>query len=184
MCQNFFDVRTFGAVMSTTEFNCGQVRGPMQLTFARSIDTVIPLDLSITRVAVTRTGEEKETEMGRKALLPYGLYRGYGFYNPSLASGKNGTGFNDEDLAVFWEALQRMWDLDRSAARGLMACRGLYVFSHASALGDAPAHKLFELIKLPPIGGAPRSFNNYTVTVDREGLQKYEGKVTLTEFDV
>lgn len=186
MCQNFFDIRTFGAVMSTTEFNCGQVRGPLQLTFARSIDPVIPLDLSITRVAVTRTGEDKETEMGRKALLPYGLYRGFGFYNPALANGKNGTGFSDEDLTVFWEALQRMWDFDRSAARGLMACRGLYVFSHSNALGDAPAHKLFDLIQLERKEGvtAPRSFGDYTLAIDEQGLQQYEGKVTLTAFNV
>jgi CRISPR-associated protein Csd2 len=183
MCHNFYDVRAFGAVMSTSEFNCGQVRGPMQLTFARSIDPVTPLDLSITRVAVTRTGEDKETEMGRKAVLPYGLYRGYGFFNPSLAKD---TGFTPDDLALFWDALQRMWDLDRSAARGLMSCRGLYVFTHEGALGNAPAHKLFDLIAVTAKDGvtAPRSFSEYTVTLDEDGLAKYAGKVALTAFDV
>lgn len=164
MCQNFYDIRTFGAVMSTTEFNCGQVRGPLQLTFARSVDPVTPLDLSITRVAVTRTGEDKETEMGRKALLPYGLYRGYGFFNPSLAKQ---TAFGEEDLAVFWEALQGMWDLDRSASRGLMGCRGLVVFSHDCALGNAPAHRLFDLLQVQRREGVttPRRFSDYEVSL-------------------
>jgi CRISPR-associated protein Csd2 len=155
--------------MSTTEFNCGQVRGPMQLTFARSLDPIVPLDLSITRVAVTRTGEDKETEMGRKAMLPYGLYRGHGFFNPSLAKE---TGFTGDDLAVFWEALQAMWDLDRSAARGLMACQGLIVFSHDSPLGNAPAHKLFERVQVSRREGVsvPRHFSDYEVTVDQESL--------------
>ena len=140
MCKNFYDIRVFGAVM-TTGVNCGQVRGPMQLTFARSINPVVPLDLSITRVAVTRPedavvvsseGEEgvgKTTEMGRKSLIPYGLYIGYGFFIPQFAKD---TGVSTEDLILFWEALQKMWDLDRSAARGMMACRGLYIFSHES----------------------------------------------------
>lgn len=176
MCENFFDIRAFGAVMSTTEFNCGQVRGPMQLTFARSLDPVVPMDLSITRVAVTRTGEDKETEMGRKTLLPYGLYRGHGFYNPYLAQD---TGFTGEDLAIFWEALERMWDFDRSAARGLMACRGLAVFSHGSALGNAPAHKLFDLftIKKKDAVGAARRFSDYEVALNRDQLP---GNVTAS----
>ena len=182
MCANFYDVRTFGAVMSTTEFNCGQVRGPLQLTFARSVDPVVPMDLSITRVAVTRTGEDKETEMGRKALIPYGLYRGYGFYNPSLAKQ---TGFTSDDLALFWDSLQRMWDLDRSASRGMMACRGLYVFSHESPLGNAPAHKLFDLLRVTRKQdvSAPRSFSDYDVIVDRNTLASFPN-VTLTEFEV
>jgi len=154
MCKEFYDIRTFGAVM-TTEVNCGQVRGPVQLTFARSVDPIIPLDLSITRVAITReqdvefvetekgTEGGKVTEMGRKALVPYGLYVGYGFINPHFA---DQTGFSSEDLALFWQALLAMWDLDRSASRGRMACRGLYVFTHDSKLGKAPAHKLFDLI--------------------------------------
>ncbi len=169
MCKNFFDIRAFGAVMSTTEFNCGQVRGPMQLTFARSLDPVVPMDLSITRVAVTRTGENKETEMGRKAMLPYGLYRGQGFYNPSLAKE---TGFNSDDLALFWEAIQGMWDLDRSAARGLMACRGLIVFSHESPLGNAPAHTLFDTVSVQRRDdvAVSRSFSDYEVSIATDQL--------------
>ncbi len=180
MCQNFYDIRAFGAVMSTTEFNCGQVRGPLQLTFARSVDPVVPMDLTITRVAVTRTGEEKETEMGRKALVPYGLYRGAGFFNPALAQD---TGFSEDDLAAFWDALVNAWELDRSAARGLMACRGLYIFTHDSAIGRAPAHKLFDLVQVAKRDGvaAPRSFGDYEVTVDSAGLEQHPG-VALTEL--
>lgn len=182
MCRNFYDVRAFGAVMSTTEFNCGQVRGPLQLTFSRSIDPITPLDLSITRVAVTRTGEEKETEMGRKAMLPYGLYLGHGFFSPVLAQD---TGFTSEDLGLFWQALQGMWDLDRSAARGLMACRGLFVFSHDKGVGCAPAHRLFEAVQVTRRDGvtAPRSFADYDVTIDQEALARYPG-VELKQFDV
>ncbi len=180
MCQNFYDIRTFGAVM-TTGVNCGQVRGPVQLTFARSIDPVVPMDVTITRVAVTReedaqvvVGEEgetsgKQTEMGRKALVPYGLYRAHGFYNPLFAQQ---TGFAEEDLELFWQALQQMWDFDRSAARGMMACQGLYVFSHESELGNAPAHKLFERIGVCLRDGVdvPRSFQDYEVSVDEQDL--------------
>jgi len=181
MCENFFDVRAFGAVMSTTEFNCGQVRGPMQLTFARSLDPVVPMDLSITLVAVTRADADHETEMGRKTLLPYGLYRGYGFYNPYLAQE---TGFTGEDLAIFWEALERMWDLDRSAARGLMACRALAVFSHGSALGNAPAHKLFDLVKVRKRDsvGAPRHFSDYEITLDRDRVPANVTTSVLVEW--
>jgi CRISPR-associated protein Csd2 len=178
MCANFYDIRCFGAVM-TTGVNCGQVRGPLQLTFARSIDPIIPLDVSITRIAVTKeedaqvvvtsdggsdTTTGKSTEMGRKSLVPYGLYRAHGFFSPHLAQQ---TGFAAEDLALFWEALLNMWDLDHSAARGLMACRGLYVFSHDKPTGNAPAHKLFErieVVRCPDIE-APRSFRDYSVTV-------------------
>lgn len=175
MCENFYDIRTFGAVM-TTGVNCGQVRGPIQLTFARSIDPVVPIDVTITRVAVTReedarvvVGEEgetsgKQTEMGRKAIVPYGLYRAHGFYNPHFAAQ---SGFSAEDLELFWQALQHMWDFDRSAARGMMACRGLYVFSHDSSLGNAPAHQLFGRIEaqLRPGVEVPRSFADYDVSV-------------------
>ena len=190
MCANFFDIRTFGAVM-TTRVNCGQVRGPVQMTFARSIDPVVPLDCSITRVAVTNAedaavieGEEKEgggkvTEMGRKSLIPYALYMGYGFVNPYF--GKQ-TGFSQEDLAVLWEALQGMWDLDRSASRGLMACRGLYIFSHTNGLGNAPAHTLFEGITVQRDEEieAPRKFCHYVVRVkDQKDLP--EG-VTLSRL--
>lgn len=190
MCENFYDIRMFGAVM-TTGVNCGQVRGPVQITFARSIDRIVPLDLSITRVAVTReedakveveedTGEGrggKQSEMGRKALVPYALYRAYGFFNPHFA---RQTGATEEDLSLFWQALQRMWDLDRSSARGLMSCRGLYVFSHESSLGNAPAHELFERILIPPTkAAAPRSFADYTVTVQDANLPT---GVTLTRL--
>lgn len=189
MCDNFYDIRTFGAVM-TTEINCGQVRGPVQMTFARSVDPIIPLDLSITRVAVTRPedtkvvegedakGSGKTTEMGRKALVPYGLYVGYGFVNPHFAAQ---TGFSAEDLDLFWQALQQMWDLDRSSSRGMMACRGLYVFSHENALGNAPAHSLLERVTIKRREGVetPRKFSDYEVTVDGKDLP--DG-VTLTRL--
>lgn len=178
MCLNFYDIRMFGAVM-TTGVNCGQVRGPLQLTFARSVDPVVPLDVSITRVAVTREEDAKivvaeggtegsggkQTEMGRKSLVPYGLYRAHGFFNPHFAQRTNVT---EEDLQLFWQALQQMWDLDRSASRGMLACRGLYVFSHESSLGNAPAHELFERVQIERNGDvvAPRSFRDYFVTVD------------------
>lgn len=189
MCENFFDVRTFGAVM-TTEVNCGQVLGPVQLTFARSLDPIVPLDLSITRVAVTRAadaeivvsedGKEakgKVTEMGRKAVVPYGLYLGYGFFSPFFAQD---TGMDSEDLAVLWEALEHMWEIDRSASRGLMACRGLYVFSHEKPVGNAPAHELFERVKVKRISPTPpRAFTDYQVTVEEGNLP---AGVTLTRL--
>ncbi|MFW6456881.1 MAG: type I-C CRISPR-associated protein Cas7/Csd2 [Planctomycetota bacterium] len=189
MCDMFYDVRTFGAVM-TTGVNCGQVRGPLQLTFARSIDPVTPMDVSITRMAVTKSedkvqqlenGEEqssgKVTEMGRKSIVPYGLYRAHGFFNPNLAGD---TGFNCEDLALFWDALQQMWDLDRSASRGLMACRGLKVFSHDSPLGNAPAHELFERVSVRRVDEdtPPRSFSDYEVEVDVDDMPS---NLTCTE---
>jgi CRISPR-associated protein Csd2 len=182
MCRNFYDIRMFGAVM-TTGVNCGQVRGPIQLTFARSIDPIVPLDLSITRVTVTRaedmavavseeSGEGeggKRTEMGRKAMVPYGLYRAHGFFNPHFAKQ---SGADREDLELFWNALQNMFDLDRSSARGMMAVQGLYVFSHESALGNAPAQRLFERISVSrkPEVKAPRAFGDYGVRVAAEGL--------------
>ncbi len=182
MCQNFYDIRTFGAVM-TTGVNCGQVRGPVQITFARSIDQVVPMDVTITRVAVTReedaqvvVSEEgdvsgKQTEMGRKAIVPYGLYRAHGFFNPHFAEQ---TGFSDEDLKLLWQAIQQMWDFDRSAARGMMACRGLYVFSHESKLGNAPAHKLFERVeaRLRDDVDVPRSFGDYEILLNEQDLPK------------
>lgn len=177
MCANFFDIRMFGAVMSTG-VNCGQVRGPLQLTFARSIDAITPLDLSITRVAVTKEedSKKKETEMGRKALVPYGLYLGYGFYNAAL--GKD-TGVTGADLALFWDALQNMWDMDRSASRGFMALRGLYVFSHEKPYGNAPAHVLFDRIAARKKDGiqSPRAFSDYEVRVNEKDLP---AGVTLT----
>lgn len=189
MCENFYDIRMFGAVM-TTSVNCGQVRGPMQITFARSLDPIVPLDLSITRVAVTKeedlvvvvsedggTGSGgKQTEMGRKSLVPYGLYRAHGFFNPHFA---DQTGVTDEDLSLFWRALECMWDLDRSASRGMMACRGLYVFSHDSSLGNAPAHRLFDRVKQfrRPEVAAPRTFGDYEVAIEDSDLP---AGITLT----
>ncbi len=191
MCMNFYDVRMFGAVMSVG-VNAGQVRGPVQLTFARSTDPVVPLDISITRVAVTREEDAKvvvaegeteakkgkETEMGRKSLVPYGLYRAHGFFNPHFAAR---TGVTGEDLALFWQAVQEMWNHDRSASRGMMACRGLYIFSHSSPLGNAHAHKLFERVRVSLNEGveAPRSFSNYAVAIDTDGMP--DG-VTLTRL--
>lgn len=178
MCANFFDIRMFGAVMSTG-VNCGQVRGPLQLTFARSIDAITPLDLSITRVAVTKEedAKKKETEMGRKALVPYGLYLGHGFYNAAL--GKD-TGITPDDLGLFWKALQEMWDMDRSASRGFMALRGLYVFSHEKSYGNAPAHALFDRITAcKKVAATPaRAFSDYEVAVNELDLP---AGVTLTK---
>lgn len=181
MCEQFYDIRTFGAVM-TTGVNCGQVRGPVQMTFARSIDPLVPLEVAITRVAVTRpedvvqvssdgdgTAKGKATEMGRKSIVPYGLYKGYGFVTPTFAAQ---TSFSGDDLALFWAALQSMWDLDRSSSRGLTACRGLHIFSHDNALGNAPADQLLSRVKARqrPDVQAPRTFDDYEVTVEREGL--------------
>jgi len=176
MCANYFDVRAFGAVLVGKKgegYNCGQVRGPIQLTFARSVDRVVPLDLSITRVALENRGDKPDTAddeeartgtMGRKTLVPYGLYRSHGFFSPFFAED---TGVSNQDLGVFWEALQNMWDLDRSASRGLMACRGLYVFTHEKASGNAPAHVLFDGVAIKRKDGveAPRSFADYDVGV-------------------
>lgn len=179
MCNNFYDIRTFGAVM-TTEKNCGQVRGPIQLTFARSIDPVSPTDLSITRVAVTKEedakvssddeeGGGKMTEMGRKQIIPYGLYKARGFYNPTFA---DDTGMDSDDLELFWQALKNMWSLDRSASRGMTACRGLYVFTHEDKLGKTPAHKLFDRVTIEAKDNveAPRSFNDYEVEVTEDNM--------------
>ena len=172
MCKNFFDVRTFGAVMSTKENNCGQVRGPVQFAFAQSVDPVVPLEASITRMAV-ETRREADAQsgdnrtMGRKTYIPYGLYRVHGFISAPLA---NQTGFSEDDLELFWNALVNMFDHDRSAARGEMAARKLIVFKHESKLGNAPASKLFDLVTVEKnCGDAPsRAFADYTVTVDKE----------------
>lgn len=167
MCRNFFDVRTFGAVMSLG-INCGQVRGPIQLTFARSIDTVVALEHSITRMAVATEAEaEKQSgdnrTMGRKFTIPYGLYAAHGFVSSFLAKQ---TGFDEGDLELLWQALTQMFEHDRSAARGEMTTRGLYVFKHDSELGNAPAHKLFELIEAKKNTDEPaRDFADYTVSV-------------------
>lgn len=170
MCGNFYDIRTFGAVM-TTEVNCGQVRGPVQINFARSIEPIIPLEISITRMAVTNERDlEKERTMGRKHIVPYALYRAEGYVSAKLAEQ---TGFSDGDLQLLWDALVNMFDHDHSAARGKMNARGLYVFKHESALGNAPAHKLFDLISVDPPKEKDRpvrSFSDYTVTIRRDGL--------------
>lgn len=171
MCENFFDIRTFGAVM-TTEVNTGQVRGPVQIAFASSVEPVVPLEISITRMAVTNERDaEKERTMGRKHILPYGLYRVHGFISAKLAEK---TGFSEDDLELLWRALANMFEHDRSAARGEMAARKLIVFKHDDALGNAPAHKLFELVKVSRIDSAPdapaRSFSDYAVTVDESNL--------------
>jgi len=176
MCQNFFDVRMFGAVMSTS-INCGQVRGPVQLAFARSVDPIMPLEQSITRMAVTTAAEAASQggdnrTMGRKDIVPYALYRGHGFISPHLAQGTDGTGFSDEDLDLLWQALSSMFEIDRSAARGEMATRGLIVFEHESSLGNAPAHALFDrvVIHRKDTTRAPRSFADYVVSIDSDNL--------------
>lgn len=167
MCANFFDVRSFGAVM-TTEVNTGQVRGPIQMAFATSVEPVLPLEVSITRVAVTNEKDlEKERTMGRKHILPYGLYRAHGFISAKLAER---TGFSEDDLALFWRALINMFEHDRSAARGEMAARKLIVFKHDNAMGNAPAHVLFDKVKVERVSdageGPARSFADYRVEVD------------------
>ena len=181
MCKNYYDIRTFGAVMSTGK-NAGQVRGAIQLTFARSADTIATAEHSITRMAVAT---EKEAEkqggdnrtMGRKATVPYGLYVCHGFISANLAQQ---TGFSEEDLQLFWDALKNMFDVDRSAARGLMSAQKLIVFKHDSVLGNAPANKLCDLVKVEKVcDGAPRSFSDYTVTIDKEGLPE---NVTVEEL--
>jgi CRISPR-associated protein Csd2 len=167
MCKNFFDVRAFGAVMSTTEFNCGQVRGPVQLTFARSIDRVLTTEHTISRQAFTGVKDIKSGTgtLGRKHTVAYGLYLAHGFINPVFAAK---TGFNDDDLTLLWKALANLFELDRSAARGMMSTRGMYIFKHDSKLGNAQAQRLFESIKVEKKVGveSPRSFADYIVTVD------------------
>ncbi len=167
MCANFYDVRMFGAVMSTG-LGAGQVRGPLQLTFSRSVSPVLPQDIAVTRVAVTdEKDREKEQTIGRKTLIPYGLYVGQGFFSPYLAKE---TGVTEQDLRLFWDALVHMWDFDRSASRGLMTPRGLYVFTHDRKLGNAPAHELFERIRpnLNESVASPRKFGDYTVEVSED----------------
>jgi CRISPR-associated protein Csd2 len=209
MCLNFFDVRTFGAVMSTGA-NAGQVRGPVQVAFSRSVDPILPMDASITRMAVAEKvkdaktvadyekweneqEEDKLRTMGRKALIPYGLYVAKGFVSAHLAQG---TGFSDDDLAHLWQALANMWDHDRSASKGMMSCRGLYIFKHVGTdtdqtqrvrqamLGCAPAHRLLDfstdhreipnaivnIRKRPGLEGSPRSFADYSVSVHEDRL--------------
>lgn len=190
MCDNFFDIRAFGGVLSTG-INCGQVRGPVQFTFGRSVEAVMPLEVSITRMAATNEAEKKKNEnsgddersdnrtMGRKHIVPYGLYRAHGFISAPLAQGSKGTGFSEGDLALLWEALDNMFDHDRSAARGEMSKRRLIVFKHENRMGNAPAHRLFDRVTVHrvnnsetlPVGDPPaRAFSDYAVEVDSADL--------------
>jgi|SRR5579872_418846 len=180
MCRRYFDVRTFGAVM-TTGVNAGQVRGPVQITFGRSIDPIVPMEIALTRVAVTKeeeavpeeapgTSRQKETEMGRKSLVPYGLYRAHGFVSPFFAED---TGFNDSDLNRLWDALVGMFELERTATKGQMATRRLIIFEHPNQLGAFPAHSLFDRVVVTRSNGSSgpaRSFSDYKVEVRADGL--------------
>jgi CRISPR-associated protein Csd2 len=180
MCANFFDVRTFGAVMSTGD-NCGQVRGPIQINFSRSIDPIVQQEVTITRQTVTKEEDiEKERTMGRKHLVPYGLYRAEGYVSAKLANDNGkGTGFSEEDLELFWDALVNMFEHDYSAARGKMAVRKLFIFKHDSDLGNAPSHKLFDMVTVEKNEGVvvPRKFGDYSVKVNGttpEGVELIE----------
>jgi CRISPR-associated protein Csd2 len=183
MQQNFYDLRMFGAVLSTG-LKAGQVWGPMQISFSRSIDPIFPQSVSITRCAATQEtlkkdgGTKDNKTMGRKEVLPYGLYKSYVFYNPHLAE-KSGCVI-ERDLELFWQALIKAWEFDRSSARGFMACRGLYIFSHASKYGNAPVHELFDKLKIRSTVDAPRSFSDYQVVLDDE--LKFPNGVTLTKL--
>lgn len=167
MCRHFYDIRTFGAVMST-DVNCGQVRGPVQINFARSIDPIVQQEITITRMAVTseKDAEKKDREMGRKHIVPYALYRVEGYVSANLAAK---SGFTDEDLELLWDALTNMFDHDRSAARGKMAARKLIIFKHETALGNAPAYKLFDLISVARKDQIKptRAYSDYEVTINR-----------------
>lgn len=187
MCRNYYDVRTFGAVMSTGQdkknsknVSCGTVRGPVQLTFGKSIDPVFPQDITITRQAKTTEDRQAsgETEMGKKSIVPYGLYRAEGFINANLAQT---TGFDDNDLKLLWKAIVNMFEYDRSAARGKMSLRKLIVFRHASILGNAPASRLFDLVRVEKNTEVPRQYSDYTVTIDESG--KPEGIEILDGFE-
>jgi len=180
MCQNFYDIRVFGAVMNT-DVPAGIVRGPVQINFSRSIDPIIQQELTITRVTVTEEGQDKLTEMGRKHIVPYGLYRAEGYVSAKLANDETkGTGFSEEDLTLFWDAVVNMFEHDHSAARGKMAVRKLFIFNHKDELGNAPSHKLFELVTVTKMESAnpPRRFADYVVTIDKTNVP--EG-VTLIE---
>uniref|UniRef100_UPI003FEFDB9C type I-C CRISPR-associated protein Cas7/Csd2 n=1 Tax=Megasphaera elsdenii TaxID=907 RepID=UPI003FEFDB9C len=184
MCQNFFDIRTFGAVMTTfvkSALNCGQVRGPVQLGFARSIDPIVPQEVTITRVAITteKDAENKNTEIGRKYIIPYALYRVDGYVSANLA--RKVTGFSEDDLQYLWKAIINMFEYDHSAARGNMAVRELIVFKHDSELGNAPAYKLFDTIHVQKKEGVvvPRNYTDYDVTVDESKIPEH---VTCTRM--
>ena len=175
MCRTFYDIRTFGAVMTTfvkAALNCGQVRGPVQLGFARSVDPIVPQEVTITRVAITKESdaEKKDTEMGRKFIVPYGLYRAEGFVSANLA--RKTTGFSEDDLSLLWQAILNMFENDHSAARGKMAVRELIVFKHDSELGNAPAWKLFDAVTVTRKEGVQpaRQYRDYDVRVDTDSL--------------
>jgi len=175
MQQNFYDIRMFGAVLSIG-LKAGQVWGPMQISFARSIDPVLPQSITITRCAATEERENKENKtMGRKEILPYGLYKAHIFYNPHLAA----KSVTQRDLELFWEALIKAWEFDRSSSRGFMACRGLYIFTHTAKYGNAPVHQLFDKLQIAANTDVSRSFSDYTIEVDRNNLP--DG-VTLTRL--
>ncbi len=170
MCDNFYDVRTFGAVMSTG-VNCGQVLGPVQINFSRSVDPIVQQELTITRLTVTRGEDDKTTEMGRKHVIPYGLYRVEGYISAKIANHPiKGTGFSEDDLNLFWDALINMFEHDHSASRGKMSSRKLFVFKHADEFGNALSHQLFELIEANRCNEAEpaRRFSDYQITVERE----------------
>lgn len=167
MCDNFFDIRAFGAVMST-KVDCGTVRGPIQINFAKSVDPIFQQEVTITRMAITKEGEAKETEMGRKHIVPYGLYRVEGYVSAELA--KRITGFTEDDLNLLWEALINMFEHDHSAARGKMATRKLIVFEHETSLGNAPSHILFDKVKVENINSPARSINDYEITIDKDPI--------------
>ena len=175
MCQHFYDIRTFGAVMTTfvkASLNCGQVRGPVQIGFARSIDPIISQEVTITRVAITteKDAENKSTEMGRKSIVPYGLYRAEGYVSANLA--RKVTGFTEKDLELLWEAIINMFENDHSAARGKMAVRELIVFKHSKELGDCPAYKLFDAVEVKKQDEVeyPRKYQDYTVQIHQESI--------------
>lgn len=180
MCENYYDIRTFGAVMSTGDCPCGVVRGPIQLTFAKSIDPIIAQEITITRMAVTnaKDAQSKETEMGKKSFVPYGLYKMEGFVSAMLA--QNVTKFSEDDLSLFWEAIINMFEHDRSAARGKMVVRKLIIFKHESALGNAPSHKLLERISVTnKLKDEPaRKYEDYEVKIDKDNLPE---NVTIEE---
>lgn len=181
MCANFFDVRTFGAVMSTG-VNCGQVRGPVQFTFGRSVEPIMPLEISITRMAATteKDAEEKGDirTMGRKHIVPYGLYRAHGFISAPLAQGAKGTGFSEDDLALLWDALGNMFDHDRSAARGEMSKRRLIVFKHENRMGNAPAHALFDRVTVE------RVYNGEALAVGDQRTHNYPPARAISDYAV
>lgn len=181
MCANFYDVRTFGAVMSTGD-NCGQVRGPVQINFSRSLDPILLQEITITRHTVTKVEDiDKERTIGRKYIVPYGFYRTEGYISAKLAnSTSKGTGFSEEDLELFWDSLINMFEYDHSAARGKMVVRKLIIFKHESELGNAPSHHLFDLVRVNknPKANPPRSFSDYSIQIEHDSLP---GGVTLIE---